>query len=178
MRIPTGTIAPRVQLDVLSSLAGSIWSTNIPIEEAFTYFGCHHYNTIQYSDVLDERVSELAFCVTWGIPKTTFEEGLGAVTLAKIDGLWSTIHPMSDARFKVNGVTLQRKQCYFRFGRLHTGDIVTVYQQLSKTGADQFSDWGKEFLEFRCRFYAGLGSGARPATTPFVVEETPIVTST
>ena len=86
----------------------------------------------------------------------------------QIDGFYPIAIAITGARIKVNGVTVQGKKGCFNYGRVYTGDIITVFDpEFGELGSNQ--GWGEEFLEFQCKFYVGPGSLRR--ATPFVIEE-------
>ena len=71
------------------------------------------------------------------------------------------VQAIAGVTIRINGVELTGDKSNTKFGRLHTGDVITLF------GPPLY--WPAHSLIFKCEFF--VGPGARPRATAFVVEE-------
>lgn len=156
---------PRLPRGILTSMPGSVVDTTIKLEERSTFYGRDPTSHYRYMDMMDVRVPKNALDIIWWRP------GLEAMVAEgtdwrDVEGLFALVHTRTNIHIRVNGVKLTKGKDCWNYGRLHTGDIITVF------GPDEGDEpKGKlaEFLKFRCEFF--VGPSATPRTEPFVVEQ-------
>ncbi len=153
-------IKPLPRLGKLTSVPGSFVDLTLKLDRRVNKWGRAPENTIVYTQNLDTRVPKNAIDIMfWGpsIPALV-EAGGDWMTVTEC---WAIIVTRSSTYITVNGVPLKylnSKKDAAQYGKLYTGDIVTVY------------DDGKEYLKFKCEFFHSKSVGSRPANeTPFVI---------
>lgn len=154
-------VKPPPRLGKLTTVPGSIFETSIKFTERVTTWGRDPESTVQYKNTKDTRVPKNAFdIIFWrsGIEKA-IKKG---EDWTKMPNVFAIITTRANRYIKINGVRLTRfadEGDGWLYGRLFTGDIVTVY------------DYNAEFLKFRCEFFWGASKDPRPAGQLFVVEK-------
>lgn len=147
----------------LVPVPGSVWNTTITLEERYTYFGRDPDSTFWYERNMDVRVPKNAMDIVWG------RSGLDALIAAgtdwtEVEDLWALVHTRTSVYIQINGVKLTRGKDCVNYGRLHTGDVITIFGPKEGEAAEGIA---AEFLKFRCEFTDGPSS--KPRETPFVV---------
>lgn len=156
---------PYPRLGVLTSVPGSICNATIKLDERFTFYGRDPKSHVRFEDKMDTRVPKNALDIMWWCPG--IEAMLaGGQDWRDIEGLIAIIHTRTSLFIRVNGVKLTMGKNHWHFGRLHTGDVITIFGPEEGKAAE-----GKEgeFLKFRCEFFAG--PSAKPREEPFVAEK-------
>ncbi|MCJ1466193.1 hypothetical protein MMC07_004812 [Pseudocyphellaria aurata] len=156
---------PNPPLGVLTTLPGSIVDMTIKLDNRHTYFGRDPSCSYRFADKMELRVPKNAIDIVWWCP------GLEAMIASgknwmEVEGLVPLIHTRTSLHIRVNGVKLMKGKDCWTYGRLHTGDVVSVFGP-----AEGKSVEGKagEFLKFRCEIF--VGPNARPRDEPFVIEK-------
>lgn len=157
--------APYPRLGVLTSVPGSVCNATIKLDQRFTFYGRDPDSHVRYEDKMDTRVPKNALDIIWWCP------GIEAMLASgqdwrEIEGLVAIIHTRTSFFIRVNGVKLTMGKDYWHFGRLHTGDVITIFGPEEGKAAE-----GKEgeFLKFQCEFFTG--PSAKPRKEPFVAEK-------
>lgn len=148
---------------VLTPVSGSIVNTTIKLEQRMTCFGRATNSHVKYLDNMDTRVPKNALDIIFWRPG--FDElAKSGVYWEDVDGLFALAHTRTSIYIKVNGVKLTRGEDCWIYGRLHTGDTITIF------GPERGREEGRaaEFLSFRCEFF--FGASARPREEPFRLE--------
>ena len=154
-------VKPPPRLGKLSTVPGSIFETSIKLTERITTWGRDPASTIQYKNTKDTRVPKNAFEITFwrsGIEKA-MKKGEDWTNMSNV---YAIITTRAHRYIKVNGVRLTRfaeEGDGWLYGRLFTGDIITVY------------DYNGEFLRFECEFFWGASKESRPTGQLFIVEK-------
>lgn len=157
--------APNPPLGVLATLPGSIVDMTMKLDNRHTYFGRDHSCSYRFADKLEVRVPKNAIDIVWWCP------GLEAMIASgknwrEVEGLIPIIHTRTSLHIRVNGVKLKKGKDCWTYGRLFTGDIVSVFgPEEGKTVEGKAG----EFLKFRCEIF--VGPNARPREEPFVIEK-------
>jgi serine/threonine protein kinase len=154
---------PPRRLGKLTSTADSINPNLVmSVDQPRTSFGRLAENTLVWENKMDSRIPKKAFTIWWesdvaGEVESYAEEGKD---WSNLEGLHVGIFTSASGGIYVNGIKLQTKdpQGRFCYGRLHTGDIVQVYEKLN------------ECLRFKCVFFYGAGKEPRAAGTLFKIE--------
>lgn len=152
-------------LGVLTSLPGSVCNIMMKLEDRFTFFGRDPASHVRYEDKMDTRVPKNALDVIWWRPgiEAMLADGMD---WRDVEGLIAIVHTRTSLYIRVNGVRLTRGKNRWHFGRLHTGDVITIFGPEEGEVAEGKE---REFLKFRCEFFAG--PSARPREEPFIVEK-------
>ncbi|OJJ46201.1 hypothetical protein ASPZODRAFT_133203 [Penicilliopsis zonata CBS 506.65] len=144
---------PRPLLGRLVTLPGSIFDLTLRLEDRMTSWGRGPKATISHPDPMDTRIPAYALEVTF------WTEGMEARLAAGEDwmhvpGVTAILSTKTRSRIWVNDIELRRGPNTdsegFYFGKLYTGDIITVYR------------YQRQFLKFRCEFYHGDSVRVRP----------------
>lgn len=162
--------APRLLLGIIATIPGSVCDTTIKLDKRFTHYGRDPAATYRYMDKLDVRVPKHAMDIIWWCP------GLDAMMAAgqdwrEVEGLCAIIHTRTSQSIKVNDTRLTRGNDCWNFGRLRTGDIITIFAPDKPKDGKGEEPQGRaaEFLKFRCEFF--VGPSAKPREEAFVVEK-------
>ncbi|KAH8429690.1 serine/threonine-protein kinase [Aspergillus melleus] len=156
--IPRVIIQPhqeRPLLGKLTSLPGSIFDLTIRLEDRMTSWGRGPQATVCHPDPMDTRIPAYALEVTFWAPaiENRIAAGQAWTTVPNVMAILST---KTRKCIWVNGTELRRGsegnsgREAFNFGKLYTGDVITIYQHRNK------------FLRFECEFYHGDSACRRP----------------
>lgn len=156
--IPRVVIQPhqeRPLLGKLTTLPGSIFDLTIRLEDRMTSWGRGPQATVCHPDPMDTRIPAYAIEVTFWAPaiETKIAAGQPWTTVPNVMAILST---KTRKCIWVNGTELRRGSEAnsgregFNFGKLYSGDVITVYQHRNK------------FLRFECEFYHGDSACRRP----------------
>lgn len=152
--------APKPRLGLLTTMPGSVCNTTIKLEERFTHFGRDPASHAVYEDNMDTRVPKNALDIIWWKPGLEALEEGGA-DWKNVDGLYALAHTRTSIHIRVNGVKLTKGKDCWNYGRLHTGDVITIFGPEDGRAGD--------FLKFRCEFF--WGASAKPREAPFLIEK-------
>ncbi|KAL8949445.1 MAG: hypothetical protein Q9222_004451 [Ikaeria aurantiellina] len=118
---PYGTLTPTTSSPPLSP--------SIHLTARITSFGRFTSNTHIWPDSKDTRVPKCAFDILFWRP------GLDRDLLhrpnlewQKFNDIWAIITTRATSYISVNGIRLERGKDCFQYGKLHTGDVVTVFE--------------------------------------------------
>lgn len=167
-RSKTDFTQPLPHFGVLTTLSGSVCNTTIKLEQRWTSYGRDPASHVEYPDPLDVRVPRAAFDVIFWCPglEALLESG---AQWYEVEGIFPIVRTRTSVKIRVNGVKLSKGENCWHYGRLHTGDIITVFgppEGEAKLGKEA------EFLKFRCEFYTGPSAKERELGSPrFVVEK-------
>ena len=126
------------------------------------------YTHITHPNVRDIRVGKKGIDLGFWRPGIEVEEAEGKDWIRAND-FWAIVMNRSSVPLLVNGVPLRKRQDREAalYGKLYTGDILTVFEQ-EEPGK------GIQFLKFECEFYRGLSKQRRPeGEPPFTIEVEP-----
>jgi len=159
---PAEFVKPPPRLGKLTSIPGSFADVTLKLEQRLTSWGRAPGNTIVYPHNFDLRVPKQAIDILWWGPSMPgFIEKGG--DWMEVENSWAIIVSRATTFILVNGVKLRyltRKEDAALFGKLYTGDIITIF------------DKDKEFLKFKCEFFHGRSMGPRPKDeSPFLIEK-------
>jgi hypothetical protein len=157
----TAIAKPAAPLGKLTTLPGSIVDCTILLESRMTSWGRGSKATIRYADPMDRRIPTYALELTFWTPSIEARIAAGE-DWWEIPNVMTILSTKTSKCIWVNDVELRKespsKDAYL-FGKLYTGDIVTVYRHRDK------------FLKFKCEFYHGESVETRPIKEKgFVVE--------
>lgn len=148
----------------LTPMAGSIETPEIILTHRLTYYGRDPSSTFVHPDSLDTRIPKNAIdIIFWrpGIEKTKDWHKAP-------DEVHAIIATRTSTAIRVNGVKLEKGKDCWKYGKLRTGDIISVFEPKENEAA---GGKASEFLRFRAEFYIGKSKATRPATEPFHVEK-------
>jgi hypothetical protein len=146
---------PHPLLGKLVTVPGSVFELSLRLESRLTSWGRGPLATIHYPHRDDTRIPAYALEVTFWSPGIEARIASGADWTA-IPDVMAILSTKTRKCIWVNGVELRRSPQLangregFNFGKLYTGDIITVYQHRD------------HFLKFRCEFYHGDSARPRP----------------
>ncbi len=167
---PTATasfVKPPLRFGKLQPMPGSIHTPTIYITDRLTTYGRKPDSTFVHPNPREDRIPKQALDIQMWYPGVEAD-----IEAGKTD--WPT-HPKLEAILRtrtsfyvlVNGVKLKKGQGEYLWGRLRTGDVITVVDP--KTNGTLARD--KKYLRFRCEFFVGVSKNVRkPSEKAFVVE--------
>ncbi|OJZ85950.1 hypothetical protein ASPFODRAFT_135245 [Aspergillus luchuensis CBS 106.47] len=145
----------RPLLGKLTTLPGSIFELTIPLEARMTSWGRGPQATVCYPEPMDTRIPAYALEVTFWAPAIETKIAAGHDWMT-VPGVMAILSTKTRKCIWVNGTELRRGPENdnggegFHFGKLYTGDVITVYQHRNK------------YLKFACEFYHGDSARSRP----------------
>ena len=141
----------------LKSLPGSIFDLTIYLEDRLTSWGRGPSATVKHADSMDTRIPAYALEVTFWTPGIEARIAAGESWL-DIPGVMAILSTKARLGIWVNDTLLRRGSMTedgpeaLQFGKLYTGDIITVYQNKDRT----------KFLKLQCDFTHGESAQPRP----------------
>lgn len=151
----------------LISTKGSIPTVpKIKISSLATTYGRAKDSTFVHANGLEDRIPKNAIDIQMWYPG--IEKDVAACKdVASNPNLTALISTRTSRYIKVNNVRLMRGKDCWLYGRLKTGDIVSVFELVEGRceGREE-----KEFLRFRCEFFVGASKEVRKDGEKFVVE--------
>lgn len=163
---------PPPRFGTLTALPGSLCNTTIRLEQRITYYGRDPSSHVQHPNLKETRIPKNALDIIFWRPgiEAMIDSGKEWSTL---EGLYAIAHTRTSKNIKVNGVKLTKGDGCWNYGRLHTGDVITIFgPSESEDKGEQAEGKAAEFLKFRCDFSLGLSAQPRPADQPrFLVEK-------
>ena len=151
----TDFVKPLPRLGKLTSTQDSFAKITLNLSSRLSHWGREPTNTHVYEDKLDTRIPKRAFAVWF------YARGVGEVpetdqNWMKLPDLHCVISTESRHGILVNGVALKKgEKGKTAFGRIYTGDIITILQGSS-------SQEDKRGLRFLCEFFHGEAKHVRP----------------
>ncbi|QGA18727.1 hypothetical protein EYB26_006412 [Talaromyces marneffei] len=158
-------LKPRPLLGRLMTVPGSIFELTLRLEDRMTSWGRGPLATLVYPDRMDTRIPAYAIEVTFWSPgiEPLISEGADWRDMPDVMTILST---KTRNRIWVNDVELRRGPTIdngsevWIFGKIYTGDIITIWQN------------GGKFLRFRCEIYHGDSARPRPESEKgFIVRQ-------
>ena len=160
-------VKPPLRFGNLQPTRGSIHTPAIYITERLTTYGRLPDSTFVHPDPREDRIPKQALDIQMWYPGIEADIVVGKTNWMNHPKLEAILRTRASKYVRVNGVKLKKGQGEYLWGRLRTGDEITVVEPM--VGATSARD--KEFLRFRCEFFVGLSKGIRkPGETPFIVE--------
>ncbi|KAL8822271.1 MAG: hypothetical protein Q9191_006992 [Dirinaria sp. TL-2023a] len=121
------------------------------------------YTHITHADNWDTRVGKQCIDLAFWRNGIESDEAEGK-DWVRANDFWAILMNRSSMSLFVNDVRLEKGKDRALYGKLYTGDIITVFEQ-EEPGK------GAEFLKFECEFFRGLSRQRRPERRPFTIEE-------
>lgn len=167
---PTATasfVKPPLRFGKLQPTRGSIQTPTIYITERLTTYGRNPDSTFVHPDPKEDRIPKQALDIGMWYPGIETDINAGKTDWMSHPKLEAILRTRTSRYVLVNGVKLRKGQGEYLWGRLRTGDEITVVQ----TKVDAKTAKEKEYLRFRCEFFVGLSKNVRkPGEKTFVVE--------
>ena len=160
-------VKPPLRFGKLQPTRGSIQTPTIYITERLTTYGRNPDSTFVHPDPKEDRIPKQALDIGMWYPGIETDIDAGKTDWMNHPKLEAILRTRTSRYVLVNGVKLRKGQGEYLWGRLRTGDEITVVQ----TKIDAKTAKEKEYLRFRCEFFVGLSKNIRKAgEKPFVVE--------
>ena len=167
---PTATasfIKPPLRFGNLQPTRGSIHTPAIYITERLTTYGRRPDSTFVHPKPTEDRIPKQALDIQMWYPGIEADIEAGKTNWMNHPKLEAILRTHASLYVLVNGVKLKKGKGEYLWGRLRTGDEITVVEP--KIGAKTARE--KEYLRFRCEFFVGLSKNIRkPGEKAFVVE--------
>lgn len=165
-----GFVKPSMRFGNLLLTKGSIKSVRqIKVSSMGTSFGRNPDCTFVHPNPYDRRVPKNAFDIQMWYPGMEKDLAAGKNEWATHPALTAVISTRTRFFIKVNGVRLSKGRDCWLFGKLRTGDVVSVVEL--PEGQVPTNDHDREHLHFRCEFFIGASKTVRKDGEPFVVEQ-------
>ena len=165
----TTILRPPVRFGNLIPTRGSIQTVpRVIISSRATTFGRDKNCTFIHPNAMEDRIPKNAIDLQMWYPGIDKDIKAGKTDIESHKDLVAVISTRASRYIKVNGVRLIMGKDRKYFGRLRTGDIITIFEFAE--GHTPKTDKDKEFLRFRAEFFIGLSKEVRKPGEPFVVE--------
>lgn len=165
----TTFLRPPVRFGNLIPTRGSIPTVpRVIISSRATTFGRDKNCNFVHPDAMEDRIPKNAIDLQMWYPGIEKDAKAGKTDIESHKDLVAVISTRASRYIKVNGVRLIMGKDRKYFGRLRTGDIITIFEFAE--GQTPKNDKDKEFLRFRAEFFIGLSKEVRKPGEPFVVE--------
>ena len=162
-------VKPPVRFGNLIPIRGSISTVpRVIISSRATTFGRDKKCNFVHADAMEDRIPKNAVDIQMWYPGIEKDVTAGKADIESHKDLVAVISTRASRYIKVNGVRVIRGKDRKYFGRLRTGDIITIFE--FPEGQTPKTDKDKEFLRFRAEFFIGLSKEVRKPGEPFVVE--------
>ena len=160
-------VKPPLRFGNLQPTRGSINTPSIYITERLTTYGRRPDSTFVHPNPREDRIPKQALDIQMWYPGIEADIDAGKTNWMNHPKLEAILRTRTSLYVSVNGVKLKKGQGEYLWGRLRTGDEITVVEP--KKGGTTARDM--EFLRFRCEFFVGLSKNIRKqGEKPFVVE--------
>lgn len=160
-------VKPPLRFGNLQPTRGSIHTPTIYITERLTTYGRRPDSTFVHPNPKEDRVPKQALDIQMWYPGIEADIEAGKTDWMNNPKLEAILRTHASMYVLVNGVKLKKGKQEYLWGRLRTGDEITVVEP--KIGATSAKE--KEYLRFRCEFFIGLSKNIRkPGEKAFVVE--------
>ncbi|PGH16147.1 CAMK protein kinase [Helicocarpus griseus UAMH5409] len=136
----------------LVSLPGSIADISLRLKSRMTSWGRGPRASVRYSDPMDSRIPAYALELTFWAPSIESRIAAGE-DWTETPNIMAVLSTKASKCIWVNDVELRKEtpeKDARLFGKLYTGDIITVFRDRER------------YLRFRCEFYHGESAGQRP----------------
>lgn len=160
-------VKPPLRFGNLQPTRGSIHTPAIYITQRLTTYGRAHESTFVHPVSKDNRISKQALDIQMWYPGIEADIDAGNKNWMNHPKLEAILSTRSSIYVLVNGVKLKKGKGEYLWGRLRTGDEISVVEpKIGATSAEE-----KEYLRFRCEFFVGISKNIRkPGEKAFVVE--------
>ena len=167
---PTATasfVKPPLRFGNLQPTRGSIHTPAIYITQRLTTYGRRPDSTFVHPKPTEDRIPKQALDIQMWYPGIEADIEAGKTNWMNHPKLEAILRTHASLYVLVNGVKLKKGKGEYLWGRLRTGDEITVVEP--KPGAKTARE--KEYLRFRCEFFIGLSKNIRKlGEKAFVVE--------
>lgn len=170
---------PAPVLGRLNTIPGSvIETTHFNLTTRLTYYGRYEeqkrpnlkpgdydppFTSYVYPHNLDTRVPKNALDLVFWRPGIEEDDKKGIDWIAK-DDFWAIVMTRTSGYVFVNGTKLTRGSGHTNYGKLYSGDVITIFERPASQGK------APEYLKFECEFFAGLSKERRPEGHAFTIE--------
>ena len=162
----TSFVKPPLRFGKLQPTKGSIHTVSIYITDRLTTYGRHTDSTFVHPDPKEDRVPKQALDIQMWYPGIEADIEAGKKNWESNPKLEAILRTRASRYVLVNGVKLRKGNQEYLWGKLRTGDIITVIEPSSHATTPK----EKEYLRYRCEFFIGLSKNVRQPGEKFVVE--------
>ena len=162
----TSFVKPPLRFGKLQPTKGSIHTVSIYITDRLTTYGRHQDSTFVHPDPKEDRVPKQALDIQMWYPGIEADIEAGKKNWENNPKLEAILRTRASRYVLVNGVKLSKGNQEYLWGKLRTGDIITVIEPSSRASTPR----EKEYLRYRCEFFIGLSKNVRQPGEKFVVE--------
>lgn len=148
----------------VSTTPGSVIKDSFEIVQRVTTYGRANDNIFRFPKHEDKRVPRHAFDISFWRPgiERDIQKDMH-FDLTKELNLVAIVSTRSRHPILIYGVELIKGENSWQYGKLYTGDIITVFDSSSDEQA------GSGFLKFECSFYIGRSRYPRAQHDPFTI---------
>ena len=163
-------VKPPFRFGNLTPMAGSIHSVPIKITAQATSFGRDPHSHYVHPNPQDLRIPKLAFGITMWYLGIEQEIANGKTDWHLDERLTAIISTGTRRYIKINDVRLMQGEGCWLYGKLKTGDIITVLGPPEGVDLSKLDNKHRQYLQYRCEFFVGRSKEPRRPDEPFVVD--------
>ncbi|KAL9098643.1 MAG: hypothetical protein Q9163_005736 [Psora crenata] len=162
---------PPLRFGNLVPIQGSIPSVSIKLTTQATTFGRDPHSDFIHPDIREDRIPKNALDIALWYPNIERDIASGKTDWHLNESLTAIISTRTSRYIKVNGVRLMKGSGCWLYGKLRTGDVITIFGPPEGVDMSSMDGKQKEYLRFRCEFFIGGSKELRDPSKPFVVEK-------
>ena len=162
---------PPFRFGNLTPVAGSIHSIPIKITAQGTTFGRDPTADFVHPNPKHDRVPKNAIDIAMWYPGIERDIATGKRDWHLNENLMALISTRTSRYIKINNVRLMKGNGCWLYGKLKTGDVITVFGPPEGVDMSKMDSKQKEYLRFHCEFFVGKSKERRRADEPFIVEK-------
>ena len=167
---PKGSFAkPPIRFGNLRPVPGSVHTVPIKITAQATTFGRHPCSDFVHPQKDKAKVPKRAIDIAMWYRGMEDDLANGKTDWPSHPNLTAIVSTRTNLYIKVNGIRLMQGTGCWNYGKLRTGDIITVFEPPEGVSGSKQKE--KSFLKFECEFFIGKSKERRAANEPFVVEK-------
>ncbi|KAL9130747.1 MAG: hypothetical protein Q9217_001143 [Psora testacea] len=162
---------PPLRFGNLIPTPGSIATVTIKITSQATTFGRDPHSDFVHPNIREDRIPKNALDISMWYPNIERDIACGKTDWHLNESLIAILSTRTTRHVKVNGTRLMKGSGCWLYGKLKTGDVITVFGPPEGVNMAGMDGKQKEYLRFRCEFFVGGSKEPRGQEEPFVVEK-------
>ena len=162
---------PPFRFGNLTPIAGSIHSIPIKITAQGTTFGRDPASDFVHPNSKHDRVPKNAIDIAMWYPGIERDIAIGKPDWHLNENLMALVSTRTSRYIKINNVRLMKGNGCWLYGKLKTGDVITVFGPPEGVDMSRMDSKQQEYLRFHCEFFVGKSKERRRADESFEIEK-------
>ena len=162
-------VKPPFRFGNLTPTAGSIHSVPIKISAQATTYGRDLRSDFIHPNPKEDRIPKHAIDIAMWYPGIEQDFASGKTDWHLNENLTAIISTGTSRYIKINDIRLMQGDDCWLYGKLKTGDIITVFAPIEGVEMSRIDSKHRQYLRYRCEFFVGKSKEPRRPDEPFVV---------